>query len=324
MARDWFNAGGDWNSNTESWEGEAEFPAKADLTLTGQAVTRSAGQTAAPGKADATFVTSYSWDLVSGTWDDSTGTWASPNINVPSVTVGTVITISEGTVTLSTSVPSFGTDYIFTPTNASIKSNISLNTWESYGGDWASATDYWEQGFDPAVAVGTAKAPAVATLEITKSYEWNSYTGNWSTGTSSWNDPPNTYATPTITIGENIQPGVNSLTITGATPDVDIMRLTYVPAGSMTTTLFVPYGVAGHFALVDAGSLDLNPDKIVWNNWVGDWDSATETWNSLVDTRPNVGQTFSFDVTEGDLLLTGQDVDPQHRSPKFLPSVQVI
>ena len=30
MARDWFNAGGDWNSYTESWEGEAEFPAKAD------------------------------------------------------------------------------------------------------------------------------------------------------------------------------------------------------------------------------------------------------------------------------------------------------
>ncbi len=324
MARDWFNAGGDWNSNTESWEGEAEFPAKADLTLTGSIPIRSAGQSAVPAKADATFVTTYAWNLVSGTWDDAGGTWASPNINVPSVSVGTAITISQGTVTFSTSVPSFGTDYIFTPTTASIKSNISLNTWASYGGDWASATDYWEQGFDPSVAVGSTHSPATATMEIYKSYEWNSYSGNWSTGTTSWNDPPSTFATPTITIGENVLPGVNTLTITGATPDVDIMRLTYVPSASMSTTLFVPYVFRDSFAIVPTGTLDLSPDKVVWDNWVGDWDSATEAWDSIVDTRPSVEQTFSFDPTTGELVLAGKVPDPQHRAPKFLPPVQVI
>ena len=324
MARDWNDAGGDWNSNTESWEGEADAPAKANLTLTGSIPRRSAGQSAVPAKADATFVTTYAWNLVSGTWDDAGGTWASPNINVPSVSVGTAITISQGTVTLSTSVPTFGTDYIFTPTAASIKSNISLNTWASYGGDWASATDYWEQGFDPSVAVGSAHSPATATMEIYKSYEWNSYSGNWSTGTTSWDSPPSTFATPTVSVGKNIVAGVNTLTITGFGPEIDVMRLTYVPSASMSTTLFVPYAFEGHFAIVDTASLDLNPPLTTWNTWVGDWESATEAWDSVIDTAPSVGQTFSFGVTQGDLVLEGQQPDPQHRAPKHMPSIQVI
>jgi len=324
MARDWNEAGGDWNSNTESWEGEAEFPAKADLTLTGHIPQRSAGESRVPAAGSATLITDYSWDLVSGTWNDATGTWAVPAINVPSVAVGTLITISQGTVTLSPSAPTFGTDYKFSPAKTDLKSNIALTTWASFGGDWDSASGYWEQGYDPGVAVGTAKAPAVASLTITKSYEWNSYTGNWSTGTTSWDSPPNTFATPTITIGENVLPGVNTLTITGFGPAVDIMRLTYVPSASMTTTLHVPYAFRDSFAIVPTGALNINPDKVVWNNWVGDWDSATEAWDEIIDTRPSVDQTFSFDPTTGDLVLTGQDVDPQHRAPKFLPSVQVI
>ena len=324
MARDWFNAGGDWNSNTESWEGEAEFPAKADLTLTGHIPQRSAGESRVPAAGSATFVTTYPWDLVSGTWADASGTWASPAVNVPAVAVGTIITITKGAVTLSTSAPKFGTDYKFSPAKTDLKSNIAQTTWANFGGDWDSASGYWEQGYDPAVAVGTTKVPAVASMEITKSYEWNSYTGNWSTGTTTWESPPNTYATPTVTVGENVFPGVNTLTITGFGPDVDVMRLTYVPSASMTTTLYIPHAFAGHMAFPGAGTLDLNPDKVVWDNWAGDWESATETWNSLVDTRPTIGHTFSFDPTTGELVLTGQDVDPQHRAPKYLPSVQII
>jgi len=300
--RDWNEAGGDWNSNTESWGGEAEFPAKADLTLTGSIPQRSAGESRVPAAGSATFVTSYPWDLVSGTWADTSGTWASPAINVPSVAVGTVIEITKGSVTLSTVAPAYGIDHYALPAKGDLTSSSVA----------------------PAAGLGKFIVPGVGTMQIFKSYEWNSYTGNWSTGTTDWESPPNTFASPSISIGENVLPGVNTLTITGATPDVDIMRLTYVPSASMTTTLFIPYAVAGHFALVDAGALDLSPDKVIWNNWVGDWDSAIETWDAIVDTRPSVGQTFSFDVTEGDLVLTGQDVDPQHRAPKFLPSVQVI
>jgi len=324
MARDWNEAGGDWNSNTESWEGEAEFPAKADLSLTGSIPTRSSGQSVLPAAASATLVTDYSWDIVAGTWNDATGTWAVPAISVPSVAVGTLISISKGTVTLSTSAPKYGTDYKFSPAKTDLKSNIAQTTWANFGGDWDSASGYWEQGYDPAVAVGTAKVPAVATMEITKSYEWNSYTGNWSTGTTSWDNPPNTYATPTVTVGLNELPDYTTLTITGFGPEVDIMRLTYVPSASMSTTLFVPYVFEGHFAIPDAGSLDINPSQVTWNNWVGDWASATEAWDSIVDTRPSVDQTFSFDPTTGALVLTGQAPDGQHRAPKFLPSVQVI
>ena len=324
MARDWNEAGGDWNSNTESWEGEAEFPAKADLTLTGQSVIRSQGISYDIPVGSTALVTDYSWDLVSSSWGTIQGTWNSPLITPPDVAIGTLITISNGAITLTPSAPSFGTDYIFKPSAASIKSNISLNTWESYGGDWASATDYWEQGFDPSVAVGSSHSPATATMEIYKSYEWNSYSGDWSTGTYSWNDPPSTFALPTISIGHNIVPGVDTLTFTGVAPNVDIMRLTYIPSASMSTTLYVPYAVAGHFALVDAGSLSINPDKIVWNNYVGDWDSATEAWDSFVDTRPSVGQTHSYDPATGEIVLSGKQPDPQHRAPKYLPSIQII
>lgn len=210
MARDWFNAVGDWNSNTESWEGEAEFPAKADLTLTG---------------------------------------------HIPQRSLGTVIIPSVGAVEI-----------------------ISTYSWETYGGTWAAATTDWETN------------PSI----------------------------------PLVTVGLNELPGYATLTITGFGPDVDIKRLYYVPSASMTTTLYIPYAFAGHMAFPGAGTLDLNPDKVVWDNWVGDWDSATETWNSLVDTRPSVDQTFSFDPTTGELVLAGQQPDPQHRAPKFLPSVQVI
>tara|TARA_R110002020_G_scaffold5400_1_gene22560 strand:+ start:195 stop:1094 length:900 start_codon:yes stop_codon:yes gene_type:complete len=299
MARDWNDAGGDWNSNTESWEGEADFPAKANLTLTGQSVIRSQGTSYNPAAASSSIITDYSWDLVSSSWDDTQGTWAAPSITPPNVAVGTLITVSNGSITLTPSAPSFGTDYIFKPSAASIKSNVSLNTWESYGGDWASATDYWEQGFDPAVAVGSTHIPARATMEIFEK-------------------------TPTVSIGENIVPGVDTLTFAGVAPNVDIMRLTYVPSASMTTTLHVPYAIAGHFAIVDSASLNLNPDKIIWNNYVGDWDSGTDSWDDFVDTRPTVGQTHSYDPTTGELVLTGQQPDGQHRAPKFLPSIQVI
>mgnify|MGYP003146811094 CR=1 FL=1 len=323
MAENWSQIGGPWDTNTQEWDGEAFVPSKGDLALTGHIPQRSAGESRDPAAGSATFVTTYPWNLVSGTWADASGTWAVPAINVPSVAVGTVITISQGTVTFTSSIPTAGIDYYFSPAKTDLKSNIAQTTWANFGGDWASASGYWEQGYDPAVAVGTAKVPAAASLEITKSYEWNSYSGNWSTGTTSWNSPPNTYATPTVTIGTNIVPGVDTLTITGSGPAVDIMRLTYVPSASMSTTLFVPYVFEGHFAIPDAASLDINPSQVTWNNWVGDWASATEAWNDIIDTRPSVAQTFSFSIG-GDLTLTGQQPDPQHRAPKFLPPVQVI
>ena len=299
MARDWFNAVGDWNSNTESWEGEAEFPAKADLSLTGHKPQRSAGESRVPAAGSATFVTTYPWDLVSGTWADASGTWATPAINVPSVAVGTVIEITKGTITLSTVAPTLGIDHFALPAKGDLTSSSVA----------------------PAAGLGKVIIPSVGAMEIISTYSWETYGGTWAAATTDWETNP---SIPLVTVGLNELPGYSTLTITGFGPDVDIMRLTYVPSASMTTTLYIPYAFAGHMAFPGAGTLDLNPDKIVWDNWVGDWDSATETWNSLVDTRPSVGQTFTFDPTTGELVLAGQDPDIQHRAPKFLPSVQVI
>ena len=277
MARDWNEAGGDWNSNTESWEGEAEFPAKADLTLTGHIPQRSAGESRVPAAGSATFVTT----------------------SVPSVAVGTVITITKGAITLSTVAPTLGIDHFALPAKGDLTGSFVA----------------------PQVGVGTVIIPSVGEMEIISTYSWETYGGTWAAATTYWETNP---SIPLVTVGLNELPGYATLTITGFGPDVDIMRLTYVPSGSMTTTLYIPYAFEGHMALPGAGALDLSPDKVVWDNWVGDWDSATETWNSLVDTRPSVDQTFSFDPTTGGLVLAGQDVDPQHRAPKYLPSVQVI
>jgi len=301
MAENWSQIGGPWDTNTQEWDGEAFVPSKGDLALTGSIPQRSAGESRDPAAGSATFVTTYPWNLVSGTWADATGTWASPSINVPSVAVGTIITITKGAITLSTVAPTLGIDHYALPAKGDLTSSSVA----------------------PAAGVGKFIVPGVGAVQIYKSYEWNSYTGNWSTGTTDWDSPPNTFATPSITIGENVLPGVNTLTITASVPDVDIMRLTYVPSASMSTTLFVPYVFEGHFAIPDAASLDINPSQVTWNNWVGDWASATEAWNDIIDTRPSVAQTFSFSIG-GDLTLTGQQPDPQHRAPKFLPSVQVI
>jgi len=301
MAENWTQIGGPWDTNTQEWDGEAFVPAKGDLTLTGSIPQRSAGESRDPAAGSATFVTAYPWDLVSGTWANAKGTWASPSINVPSVAVGTIIEITKASITLSTVAPSYGIDHYALPAKGDLTSSSVA----------------------PAAGVGKFIVPGVGAMQIFKSYEWNSYTGNWSTGTTDWESAPNTFATPSISIGENILPGVNTLTIAGFGPELDIMRLTYVPSASMSTTLYIPYAFEGHFAIPDAGSLDINPSQVTWNNWVGDWASATESWNDIIDTRPSVAQTFSFSIG-GDLTLTGQDVDPQHRAPKFLPPVQVI
>ena len=299
MARDWFTAAGDWNSHTESWDGEAEFPAKADLSLTGHTPQRSAGESIVPAAGSGTFVTDYPWDLVSGTWADAAGTWAAPAINVPSVAVGTVITITKGAITLSTVAPTLGIDHFALPAKGDLTSSSAA----------------------PQAGLGTVIIPSVGTMEIISTYSWETYGGTWAAATTDWETSP---IIPSVSVGLNELPGYATLTITGFNPDVDIMRLTYVPSASMTTTLYVPYAFEGHMALPDAGTLDLSPDKVIWNNWVGDWDSATEAWDDIIDTRPSVEQTFSFAPTTGELVLAGQEPDIQHRAPKFLPSVQVI
>ena len=299
MARDWNDAGGDWNSNTESWEGEADSPAKANLTLTGHIPQRTAGEGMSPDAGSATFVTTYPWDLVSGTWGDASGTWAAPSINVPSVAVGTIITITKGTITFSTVAPTLDIDHFVIPAKGDLTSSFAV----------------------PKAGLGTVIIPSVGSMEIISTYSWETYGGTWATATTNWETSP---SVPLVTIGLNELPEYTTLTITGFSPEVDIMRLTYVPSASMTTTLYVPYAFSGHMAFPGAGSLDLSPDKIVWDNWVGDWDSATETWDSIVDTRPSVGQTFSFDPSVYDAILSGKKPDAQHRAPKFIPPIQVI
>ena len=68
---------------------------------------------------------------------------------------------------------------------------------------------------------------------------------------------------------------------------------------------------------------NFNPDEYQWDNYVGAWEDATLNWDQFVNLAPTVGQTRSFSIG-ANLVLTGQAPDGQHRSPKFIPPIQVI
>jgi len=218
---------------------------------------------------------------------------------------------------------------------------MAITTWSATTGNWDDSKfsrgwngpsiapakgDLTTSSSIPFSSIGSIISPSYGTTQFATNYSWEGYASSvtWATTTDTWNDPSDNLTIPAVSIGTNIVPASKGIAFSTSVPRLDIMRLTYVPSASMTTTLSIPYAVAGHFALIDAGSLNINPDKIIWNNYVGDWDSATEAWDSFVDTRPSVDQTFSFDPTTGALILAGQQVDPQHRAPKFLPPIQII
>ena len=218
---------------------------------------------------------------------------------------------------------------------------MSITTWAATTGDWDDSK--FSRGWDgpsispakgsivlsssaPTSPTGTMISVGSGAIQFVANYEWDSYSSSitWTTVTGDWDNPVDTLTIPSVAVGIIIQPDKNSFSLSSSAPSLDVLHLTYVPSGSMTTTMHTPYAVSGHFALVPSGALDINPENIRWDTITGDWESKSEVWDDFIDTRPSVGQTFSFDPSAYDAILSGQKPDAQHRAPKFIPPIQVL
>jgi hypothetical protein len=59
-----------------------------------------------------------------------------------------------------------------------------------------------------------------------------------------------------------------------------------------------------------------------WDDYIGTWDAATSTWDSI-GYEPHASQTFSFSIATGELTLIPLDPSRAEKAPKFLPSIYI-
>ena len=156
---------------------------------------------------------------------------------------------------------------------------MSITTWSETSGDWDDSK--FSRGWNgpsispakgsivlsssaPTSPTGTIISVDAGSIQFVANYEWDSYSSSitWTTVTGDWNSPADTLTIPAVAVGTIIQPAKNSFSLSSSAPSLDILHLTYIPSGSMTTTMHAPYAVSGHFALVPSGALDINPDNI--------------------------------------------------------------
>ena len=137
---------------------------------------------------------------------------------------------------------------------------------------------------------------------------WSSVTETWATAVGNWGDLGYSPATQTLTFtteAPNIPVGIGvsagTLTITGY-PPITVEDMPHViPAGAtLTLTGSVPGIAQGVEDFPAKGTL------------------------TLTGSAPVPGITYRFTIENGNLVIEGQDVDPQHRAPKYKPEIQVI
>ena len=141
------------------------IPDNADITLTGTAPVDNLGKSFDVANADLEIVKTYSWDNYGGLWDNATTLWddvafaptaietgqnepANADLTLtgtaPDVTLQQLWYIPTADLTLSSSAnPSAGFGI---NVGAGSLTGLSSATWETYGGDWASASDTWGTG----------------------------------------------------------------------------------------------------------------------------------------------------------------------------------
>jgi len=143
------------------------FPvANGDLTVTGKVPFAGIGTTISPDKGDLEVLNSHTWDNYGGTWANATTNWNDDTFapsavetaqNQPAVGELTLTSyepvrvesigfpVGNGDLTLSSTAPVHGITHFRSPGKADL-TGLSSATWESYGGDWASASDSWGIG----------------------------------------------------------------------------------------------------------------------------------------------------------------------------------
>ena len=193
---------------------------------------------------------------------------------------------------------------------------MAISTWAATTGDWDDAK--FSQPWDgPIITVDAGAATTSTSIPIA------------SEGSIAYPAKVDTVLAGKVPIaseGKRISPSNITTTLSTTAPSVEILRLYYVPTASPGLSLSgkANYAVTGHAAFPDAGNLYFNPDEYQWDNYVGAWEDATLTWDQFVNLAPTVGQTRSMSPDVVELILAGKAPDGQHRSPKFIPPIQVI
>jgi len=245
----------EWNQVSEAWEdvigdwssgpvphvaiGDADSPAKADLTLTGSSAPKvgieykfpiTVGELTATGSIPAIkealqfvpavgsmeIIQSYEWNQMSDTWDETSYTWETgPS---PSVAIGTDISVDEADLTLTgSSAPSL--KYYF---------NIKVDE-----------ADLTLTGSIPGWNLGKEFDVDNADLEVVQSYNWNTYGGTWADASGDWETAGSPFIPTAIEQGQN-QPDKGDLTLTGIAPDVTKQQLWYIPTQDLTLSTTAP------------------------------------------------------------------------------------
>jgi hypothetical protein len=138
-----------------------------DLTLSTTAPDAPTGPSIEIGTGELTILKSYNWDTYGGLWNDASSNWDdvafSPSASetshghVPEADLtltGQVPVASESEhhlipvaaeSTLTGFIPAIGGNHFRSPAKGDL-TGLSSATWETYGGDWASASDAWGIG----------------------------------------------------------------------------------------------------------------------------------------------------------------------------------
>jgi len=193
---------------------------------------------------------------------------------------------------------------------------MAISTWAATTGDWDDAK--FSQPWDgPIITVDAGAATTSTSIPIAS---------EGSIAYPAKGDAVLAGKVPIASEGKKISPSYTTTTLSSTAPTSEILRLYYVPTASPGLSLSGKENLAvtGHAAFPDAGNLYFNPDEYQWDNYVGAWEDATLSWDQFVNTAPTVGQTRSPIPDVGTLVLAGQAPDAQHRSPKFIPPIQVI
>ena len=193
---------------------------------------------------------------------------------------------------------------------------MAISTWDATTGDWDDSK--FSQPWDGPVITVDAGAATTSTSIPIASEGSKAYPAK--------GDAVLAGSAPVSSSTTKITPSYTTTTLSTTAPSVEIQRLYYVPTASPGLSLSGKENLAvtGHAAFPDAGNLYFNPDEYQWDNYVGAWEDATLSWDQFVNLAPTVGQTRSMSPDVVELILAGKAPDGQHRSPKFIPPIQVI
>ena len=310
----WDDVIGDWSSGPVPHVaiGDADAPAKADLTLSTSAPKSgikynfpvTLGELTATGSipkvgealyitpavANFEFIQSYEWDQLNTAWKDTSYSWETgPS---PSVAVGSGISPAKADLTLSGSAgPALKYYYNFIVGNDSLLLTGKI------------PVDNFGKEFD--IGVGG--------LEIVQTYTWDSYGGTWVAAGTTWAFVP--FIPDAIEAGKN-EPAAATLTINAQTPVFTKQQLWYIPTADLTLSTTVPDAPSG--PAFEIGKSDLYfIDAYDWNDYGGTWATATTNWDDVA-YAPDAVVTSQNQPAAATLTLTGQQpatVEDQREFP---------